>query len=39
MNKLLAAGQFVCSFLDRPSHSRAGRALASKAARQAQKAA
>ena len=37
MDKLIAAGQFICSFLGRPGHSRAGRALAGKAARQAKK--
>jgi len=38
MDKLIAAGQFICGFLGRPGHSRAGRALAGKAARRAQKA-
>ena len=37
MDKLIGAGQFICSFLGRPGHSRAGRALAGKAARLAKK--
>ena len=37
MDKLMAAAQFICGFLGRPGHSRAGRALAGKAARQAKK--
>jgi hydroxymethylglutaryl-CoA lyase len=35
MQKLLAAGQYICAFLNRPTASRAGRALAAKAARRA----
>ncbi len=37
MTRLLAAAQFICSALGRPTASRAGRALAGKAARKAAK--
>jgi hydroxymethylglutaryl-CoA lyase len=32
MNKLIAAGEFICRFLGRPTHSRAATALAARAA-------
>jgi len=37
MSRLLQAAQFICGALGRPSVSRAGRALAAKAARRAAK--
>ena len=35
MDKLLAAGEFICGFLNRPTASRAGRALSAKRRREA----
>jgi hydroxymethylglutaryl-CoA lyase len=32
LDKLIAAGEYICGVLDRPTHSRAARAIRAKAA-------